>query len=135
MAVFSSGGQPSRITAARGLWFLAGCAAVALGAIGAVVPVLPTTPFVILGAYAFGKSSPRLQDWLESSAVFGPIIADWQDHGAIAPRYKTLAIVMMGTFFGFSVMSGFAPVVLAIQAVAMAAAAAFILTRPGRPIT
>lgn len=117
----------------RGFWFAVACASLAVGAIGVVVPVLPTTPFVILAAFAFGKSSPRLEAWLENSRTFGPIIADWNASGAIAPRFKTIAIVMMAGFFGFSVVMDFAPIVLVVQAVAMTAAAAFILSRPNGP--
>lgn len=123
----------SGLNARRSLWLVVGCIAIAVGAIGVVLPILPTTPFVIFAAFAFGKSSPRLQLWLESSRLFGPIIADWQAHGAIAPRYKLLSTVMMAGFFGFSVAMGFAPLVLILQAIAMAGAAAFILSRPNGP--
>ena len=98
-----------------------------------MLPVLPTTPFVILAAFAFGKSSPRLQAWLENSAVFGPIIADWKINGSIAPRYKAISLVMMGAVFAVSVAMGFAPVVLIVQAVAIIGASAFILSRPNAP--
>lgn len=119
--------------AQRGFWFAIGCLALAAGAIGVVLPVLPTTPFVILAAFAFGKSSPRLQAWLENNAVFGPIIADWKANGAIAPRYKAISLIMMGAVFGLGIAMGFAPLVLIIQAIAITGASAFILSRPNGP--
>ena len=79
----------------RVFWFCLGGISLALGAIGAILPILPTTPFVILSAFAFGKSSPRLAAWLNNSPTFGPMIADWRSHGAIAPRYKRIAVTMM----------------------------------------
>lgn len=117
----------------RGFWFAIGCLALAVGAIGVVLPVLPTTPFVILAAFAFGKSWPRLQAWLENSAVFGPIIADWKANGAIAPRYKAISLIMMGAVFGLGIAMGFALLVLIIQAIAITGASAFILSRPNGP--
>ena len=117
----------------RTLWFVVGCTALALGALGAVLPVLPTTPFVILAAFAFGKSTPRVQAWLETSRIFGPVIADWKVNGAIAPRFKAIAIVMMGAVFSLSVAMGLAPLILVVQAVCITGAAAFIFSRPNGP--
>ncbi|MEO0910989.1 MAG: YbaN family protein, partial [Pseudomonadota bacterium] len=66
-----------------------------LGAIGIVLPFLPTTPFVILAAFAFGKSIPKVQHWLEESSIFGPAIKDWNNNGAVAPKYKIIEIAMI----------------------------------------
>ena len=125
--------QERALNLGRGFWFALGWAALALGAIGVVLPVLPTTPLVILAAFAFGKSSPRLEAWLKNSRTFGPIIANWRANGSIAPRHKAISIVMMGAVLLLSLVMGVAPVVLLIQAVCIAAASAFILSRPSRP--
>ncbi|MGD1888708.1 MAG: YbaN family protein [Cohaesibacteraceae bacterium] len=119
-----------KLDAKRIFWLLLGGLALALGGIGVVLPVLPTTPFVILAAFAFGKSSPRLQAWLQDSRVFGPIIADWRENGAIAPRYKATSLVMMGGVIILSLFMAVPAIVLIIQAVAVTGGAAFILTRP-----
>lgn len=118
----------------RLFWFMLGCIALFLAALGVPLPVLPTTPFIILAAFAFGKSSPRLQAWLENSKTFGPIIAEWQAHGAIAPRYKTIATGMMGAVFLLSLIMGVPAKVIAIQAICLGGAALFILTRPNGPV-
>ena len=114
----------------RGFWLFVGFVSLALGAIGVVLPVLPTTPFIILAAFAFGKSFPALQIWLEKNRTFGPIIAKWKEEGAIALRYKVLALSMMGGAFALSLALQFSFWVLIIQAVCIAAAASFIVTRP-----
>ena len=44
----------------RALWIVAGLVSVATGMIGIFVPLLPTVPLMILAAFCFGKSSPRL---------------------------------------------------------------------------
>ena len=95
-----------------------------------MLPILPTTPFVILAAFAFGKSSPRIANAIESHRLFGPIIAEWRAHGAIAPRYKVIALTMMGGVLVLSIAMGVSWMVIAVQAVCVAGAAAFILTRP-----
>lgn len=112
------------------LWRLLGFTALGLGALGVVLPILPTTPFVILAAFAFGKSSPRLEAWLLDHKTFGPMIADWREHGAIARRYKVIAVAMMGAAFALSLWSGVAPMVLGIQFICLSGAAAFVLSRP-----
>lgn len=115
----------------RAIWFSVGAIALALGALGAVLPVLPTTPFVILAAFAFGKSSPQVQALLENSQLFGPMIADWREHGAIATRYKVVAVTMMAGVFGVSLLLSVPVWVLVVQAVCLTGAAIFILSRPG----
>ena len=117
----------------RVVWFTIGATALAIGGIGVVLPVLPTTPFVILAAFAFAKSAPSFALRLETSRTFGPMIADWRAHGAIAPRFKGLAIVMMVGALSISIVLSVSTLVLAIQAICMAIAAAFILSRPSGP--
>ncbi|WP_421724412.1 YbaN family protein [Bauldia sp.] len=117
----------------RAVWFAIGTMALAVGGIGVVVPVLPTTPFVILAAFAFARSAPSFARRLEASRTFGPMIVDWRAHGAIAPRFKGLAIAMMVGAFSISVALSVSTLILVIQAICMAIAAAFILSRPSGP--
>jgi len=66
-----------------------------LGFIGAFLPVLPTTPFMILGAYLFSKSSPRMHSWLTSLPYFGNAIIDWENNRVIRPRAKITAVSVL----------------------------------------
>ena len=118
---------------ARLLWLCVGVLALSLGVLGIVLPVLPTTPFVILAAFAFGRSAPRFHAWLAGHRIFGPIIADWQAHGAIAPRFKWLAAAMMIAALGLSLWMQFPPTVLWIQALCLTGAATYVLSRPNGP--
>mgnify|MGYP001815678761 FL=1 len=111
-------------------WQVLGGAALGLAVLGVVLPVLPTTPFAILAAFAFSRSVPSLQMRLENSRAFGPAIADWKARGAIAPRYKRIAMAMMCFAFGLSVAMSVPISILAVQAVCLIAAATFILSRP-----
>ncbi|MBU6165426.1 MAG: YbaN family protein [Alphaproteobacteria bacterium] len=117
----------------RPLWILLGCTSLVLGIIGIVLPLLPTTPFVLLAAWAFANGSPRLHAWLLAHRSFGPLITNWQAHGAIAPRAKLLAVASMAGVFAASWLAGAPERVIIIQAVILPATALFILTRPGGP--
>jgi uncharacterized protein len=61
-----------------------------LGFIGIFLPVLPSTPFFILSAYLFSKSSPRFHAWLLGLPFAGPAIRDWGQHRVVRPRAKFL---------------------------------------------
>ena len=117
----------------RAAWFAIGIAALGLGVIGVALPLLPTTPFVLLAAYAFARSSHRWHVWLRHHKVFGPIIGDWQRHGAISRRAKIVGVGSMAAVLGLSLALQVRPIVLVIQVVALTAAAAFVLSRPSPP--
>ena len=113
------------------LYFALGWISLALGAIGAFLPVLPTTPFVILAAYFFSKSSEKWHKWLRERPVFGPMIIDWETRGVIPKKAKIYASLMMALAFGSTLI--FAKVSFAIKCAVAAigvGAAIFIWTRP-----
>lgn len=71
--------------------------------VGIILPLLPTTPFLLLAAYFFAKSSPRLHRWLLNSRWFGPLIQDWETRRAIPFRTKVKAIVIVIVSIGFTI--------------------------------
>ena len=77
----------------RQFYLAAGLASVALGGIGIVLPLLPTVPFMILAAFCFANSSPRLESWLVEHHVFGGHIRNWRDRRAITRRGKWVATI------------------------------------------
>lgn len=117
----------------RPVWFVIGLAATAFGIAGAVLPLLPTTPFLLLAAFAFARSSPRLHDWLVTHPMLGPPIENWRANGAIAPRVKILAVIVMAATLAASVLAGLDGWIILLQAGVMALVAIFILTRPSGP--
>ncbi len=68
---------------------------VIVGAIGAFVPLLPTTPFLIVSAACFMRSSPRLYRWLIDNRVLGPFIRNWQENRSIPRVSKIIALAMI----------------------------------------
>ena len=117
----------------RYFWLVFGLVATGCGIAGAVLPLVPTTPFLLLAAYAFARSSPRFHGWLVNHPRFGPLIQNWQRHGSIAPRAKRLAMAVMAATLFSSWLLGASVRILTIQAVVLAGSAAFILTRPDGP--
>ena len=79
----------------RPLFFILGWISVVLGAIGAILPIMPTTPFLILAAFLFSKSSPRFHKWLLDLPKFGPIIREWEETKTIRKEVKVTAIVVL----------------------------------------
>ncbi|TDV63273.1 hypothetical protein EC915_10632 [Pseudomonas sp. LP_7_YM] len=61
-----------------------GWLSVALGVIGIFVPVLPTTPFLLLAAACFARSSPRFYHWLVDHPRLGPWMGGYLEGDAIA---------------------------------------------------
>lgn len=123
-------GQRAPTRLGRFGWLILGFTSLGCGAVGVVLPLLPTTPFVLLAAMAFAKSSPRLRRRLEKHRIFGPMIADWEQHGAIEWRYKLLACCMMGAALIGSFIAGFPMPVILLQLVVMVVGATYVLTRP-----
>lgn len=114
----------------RGIYLVAGWAALGLGVIGIVLPLLPTTPFVLLAAFLFTRGSPRARAWLVEHARFGPVIAAWEENGAIPRRAKIASAVAMAAVFALSLALGLASWLLAVQGVCLVGAALFVWTRP-----
>jgi len=83
------------------VWFIFAWISFSLGIIGAFLPILPTTPFLILSAFLFSKSSPRFHQWLLNLPLAGEGIKDWNDNKVIRPRAKILCSVMIILSVGF----------------------------------
>ena len=95
-----------------------------------VLPLLPTTPFLLVAAYAFARSSKRLDNWLRNHRTFGPLITNWHRNGSIDRKAKrTAMVVIVATPLVTWLLA--APLwVVFVQIAVLSASAIFILTRP-----
>lgn len=80
----------------------AGIAAVGLGTIGVFVPLLPTTPFLLLAAACFMRSSDRLYVWLLSHRWFGSYIRNYREHRAVTRGVRAVALILLWVAIGYS---------------------------------
>jgi uncharacterized protein len=79
----------------RSFLFGVGLVALVLGVVGIVVPLLPTTPFLLLAAAAFARSSESFHHWLLNHSRLGSPIRDWEERGVIRLGPKILATAMI----------------------------------------
>lgn len=100
-----------------------------LGAIGVFLPLLPTTPFLLVSAACFARSSDRWHQWLLSNKIFGPMIKDWQERKCIARSTKTIAISLVVLFGGYSIIFLLSDFVMRILAFLLIATGLFFVCR------
>ena len=76
----------------------------ALGLLGIALPILPSTPFILLSAWFFARSSERWHRRLLDSELFGPMIRNWERSRCISCRTKIVAIASMLIAGGASIL-------------------------------
>ena len=86
------------------LLIVAGTLSVGLGVAGIFLPLLPTTPFLLLAAACYARSSPRLLHWLNHNRWFGAYIRNWREGRGIPLRDKIIAIMAIWLTIGITVI-------------------------------
>lgn len=117
----------------RWLYRALGIACVGLAIAGAALPVLPSTPFVLVAAWAFAKSSPTLHAKLRADPRFGPALQNWEDYGAISPKAKLTTVVTMAISLLVLILTVKRPLAVILTAAVMACSATYVVTRPPGP--
>jgi uncharacterized protein len=88
--------------AIRALLIVAGSISLALGAIGIFVPILPTTPFLLLSAACYMRSSDRLLNWLLNNRWFGQYIKNYQEGKGIPKKTKIITLSLLWITIAYS---------------------------------
>lgn len=83
----------------------AGVLCVGLAVLGIFVPVLPTTPFLLLAAACFVRSSDRLYNWLIHHKWFGNYIRYYREYRAVTLKSKVIALVMLWGVIGYTALA------------------------------
>jgi uncharacterized membrane protein YbaN (DUF454 family) len=96
----------------RVFFLVSGFVSLGLAILGIFLPVLPTTPFLLLSAYCFSRSSKKWHQWLLKHKHFGKIIRDYNERRGVSLRIKIFAISFLWITILFSVVVVVEPIVL-----------------------
>ncbi|MGL4308312.1 YbaN family protein [Cetobacterium sp. SF1] len=77
------------------LFLIGGGLSLILGTIGIFLPLLPTTPFIILSAFLFERSSERFHKMLIENKIFGKYLRDYMEQKGITLKNKVIAIIFL----------------------------------------
>ena len=86
--------------AMKSLLAVLGVVSLSLGVAGIFLPLLPTTPFLLLAAWAFVRSSPRLYAWLINHPHLGEYIRNF-----IPLRVKVVSVSLVWLTIGFCIVA------------------------------
>jgi len=95
-----------RPTVKRKLLIGAGTLSTGLGIIGIFIPILPTTPFLLLAAACYMRSSERFYQWLISNRIFGAYVRNYIEGRGMPVRIKVLTILLLWLTIGLTVTFG-----------------------------
>ena len=90
----------------RLLFVFIGSLFVGLAIIGIFLPGLPTTPFLILAAYFYIRSSNKLYNWLINNKILGVYIKGYLSGKGMPLRAKIISLMLMWIFGSFAVLFG-----------------------------
>jgi len=110
-----------------------GLTALGLGIVGVFLPLLPTTPFLIVAAWCFARSSQKLHDWLYDHRRFGKLLRDWDAYRVIPVWAKLCAVsAMTASFLYMAFFREMPPWLLGLTGAVLLAVAAYVVSKPGK---
>jgi uncharacterized membrane protein YbaN (DUF454 family) len=109
-----------RVTAKRRLLLGAGTLSTGLGIIGIFVPILPTTPFLLLAAACYMRSSERFYRWLVNNRVFGAYVRNYIEGRGMPVRIKIFTILLLWLTIGLTTVFGIQNIVVRIMLICVA---------------
>jgi hypothetical protein len=109
-----------RTTAKRRLLIGAGTLCTGLGIIGIFIPLLPTTPFLLLAAACYMRSSERFYQWLINNRIFGAYVRNYIEGRGMPIRIKIFTILLLWLTIGLSITFGVQNIVIRIVLICIA---------------
>jgi uncharacterized membrane protein YbaN (DUF454 family) len=109
-----------RTTAKRRLLIGAGTLSTGLGIIGIFIPILPTTPFLLLAAACYMRSSERFYQWLINNRIFGAYVRNYIEGRGMPVRIKIFTILLLWLAIGLSITFGVQNIIIRIVLICIA---------------
>jgi uncharacterized membrane protein YbaN (DUF454 family) len=109
-----------RTTVKRRLLIGAGTLCTGLGIIGIFVPILPTTPFLLLAAACYMRSSERFYQWLINNRIFGAYVRNYIEGRGMPVRIKIFTILLLWLTIGLTIAFGVQNTIIRIVLVCIA---------------
>ena len=79
----------------RYMLIIAGTIFLGFGVIGIFLPILPTTPFLLLAAACYARSSQRFYNWLMNNKWFGNYIKNYHEGRGVPLKFKIFTITLL----------------------------------------
>jgi len=79
----------------RRLLTAAGTISTAIGIVGIFVPLLPTTPFLLLAAACYLRSSQKFYDWLLNNRFIGAYLRNYLQGKGMPRKIKIITILLL----------------------------------------
>jgi len=116
----------------RALLIAVGTFSVICGIIGIVLPLVPTTPFLLLAAACYARSSERCYQWLLNHRWFGEYIYNYRSGNGIPLKAKVMMIAFIwltiGTTAGFAIDIAWVQILLVCIATGVTAQLCYLPT-------
>ena len=85
------------------IFIIAGSIFVALGIVGMILPLIPTTPFLLLGAACYARSSEKFYFWLLNHKLFGKFIKNYLEGKGISLKGKILSVSLLWLSISYTI--------------------------------
>ena len=86
------------------LLITAGSICVILGIMGIFLPVLPTTPFLLLAAACYFRSSDRFYRWLINNRILGTYISSYLEGRGMSMSSKVVTLLLLWLTIGLTIL-------------------------------
>lgn len=117
----------------RNLLLTLGFISLGLGIIGSFLPLLPTTPFLLLSAYLFSKSSKRWYNWLISLPKFGESIKNYNENGVIRLKAKIFCLIsILGVIIWLIAFTSYNQIIKTIIPITLTFVLIYVMSRPSK---